>query len=196
MSDVLAAALARLPAELKARIERIGAEGRGAFGRRQTQAIVAEHLDTLRELRDDCGASHADIAELLHLLGISAEDGSALSAGTVSSAISRAQAARGRKRPAHKSASPPRVSAGAARPDAAPYAPIRQPDPQRHVATSPLVAGDAAPAVYPELQSASPNSSVVEVARGPTKENPRKASSSVLHAAMILNLLDAEKGRT
>jgi hypothetical protein len=93
-------ALELLPADMRSRLEALGARGRGPFGRVQTQEIVNAHLDVLLWLRQQ-GASHAQLAELLQALGITTREGHPLSAATISSAISRALAASGRRNGRH-----------------------------------------------------------------------------------------------
>jgi hypothetical protein len=92
----LPASLARLPEDLQAALTAIGAAGRGLFGNRNTQSIFDANLPALERLYG-CGASHRDVAEILHAIGITRADGEPLSAGTVSSALSRARRAAARK---------------------------------------------------------------------------------------------------
>jgi uncharacterized protein (DUF3820 family) len=89
-----------LPADMRSRLEALGAKGRGPFGRVQTQEIVDAHLDVLMWLRKE-GASHAQLAELIQTLGITTREGQPLSAATISSAISRARASSGPRNRKH-----------------------------------------------------------------------------------------------
>jgi hypothetical protein len=84
--------LSALPAEIRQELDKIRAAGRGPFGRNQTQSIVTRHLGLLATLRDEYGATHTDVAALLQSCGITCADGKALTAATLSSAISRAKA--------------------------------------------------------------------------------------------------------
>jgi hypothetical protein len=181
MTGWLAPQLSCLPADLKARIAAIGEAGRGPFGRRSTQAIVAEHLEVLHELRDGYGASHADIAELLRVQGITAREGAALSAGTVSSAISRASADIDRTR---RRSPAPRAPTGTA-----PRAPAQLPG-----AMPPVHGGhpglDAAAPPRSAPSSHSPGAAVV---LGRSMEDPSTGAASALRAGSILNQLAAEK---
>jgi hypothetical protein len=88
--------LARLPEDLQAALTAIGAAGRGLFGNRNTQSIFDANLPTFERLYS-FGASHLDVAAILHGIGITRADGEPLSAGTVSSALSRARRAAARK---------------------------------------------------------------------------------------------------
>jgi uncharacterized protein YeaC (DUF1315 family) len=80
-----------LPPDIRRELDEIREIGRGPFGRAQTQQIVDEHLVLLR-LRREYHATHADLVEVLGLYGITGPDGAALTAATLSSAISRARA--------------------------------------------------------------------------------------------------------
>lgn len=187
MSETLAAWLADLPSELRERIEAIRVNGRGTFGRRPTQEIVAEHLEVITALQTDHGASHADLAAILHESGVSARRGGPLSSGTLSSAISRAEANRGRKR---RKASSRRSSASVALPDAA-LATIRQ-----EILIPPAIATQTtAGAVVPT--AAVPQSTDVSRGRA-TIHRPSSpahaAAGGAQRAAEILNLLSEEKG--
>jgi hypothetical protein len=86
----LPAPLGRLPADLQAGLMALGGAGRGLFGHRNTQSIFSAHLPLLEHLYD-LGASHRDVAEILHSVGITRPDGAPLDVGTVSSALSRAR---------------------------------------------------------------------------------------------------------
>jgi hypothetical protein len=185
MSEPRVAALDALPAELQVRLEAIGAGGRGPFGRRSTQSIVAEHLDILLTLQQ-AGASHADLAAILHLLGIATRTGDPLSAGALSSAISRAQAV---KRP-----SSPNASRRAARPDAARRSPAREhkpPPPLQMPVYSP--ASEAPPSGIRSDPPARAPAPAGANARTSPRDGPLGAAS-VRRAGEILNLLDEEKG--
>jgi hypothetical protein len=86
------AALVRLPADLQAEFVSLGAAGRGLFGHRRTQWIFDANLLLFDQLYS-LGASHRDVAEILHAVGITRTDGVPLDVGTVSSALSRARRA-------------------------------------------------------------------------------------------------------
>lgn len=81
-----------LPADIRRELDEIREIGRGPFGRAQTQQIVDDHLVLLLRLRREYHATHADLVEVLALYGITGPDGAALTAATLSSAISRARA--------------------------------------------------------------------------------------------------------
>jgi hypothetical protein len=81
-----------LPPDIRRELDEIREIGRGPFGRAQTQQIVDEHLVLLLRLRREYHATHADLVEVLGLYGITGPDGAALTAATLSSAISRARA--------------------------------------------------------------------------------------------------------
>jgi hypothetical protein len=112
-SRALPASLARLPADLQAALMQISSVGRGLFGHRDTQSIFGDNLEILEGLYK-IGASHFDVSQLLHDVGITRADGELLSVGTVSSAMSRARraAAHERGRPGNRgrSSSGPRAS--------------------------------------------------------------------------------------
>src|SRR6202035_3485715 len=97
--------------------------GRGLFGHRDTQSIFDDNLATLEALYH-IGASHSDVSQVLHDIGIGRGDGEPLSAGTVSSAMSRARryAARSGRPPGGRGRAPSvqvSVSTGAAQRSAA-----------------------------------------------------------------------------
>ncbi|MBY0380559.1 MAG: hypothetical protein K2W78_01380 [Xanthobacteraceae bacterium] len=81
-----------LPMDIRRELDEIREIGRGPFGRAQTQQIVDHHLVLLLRLRHEYHATHADLVEVLGLYGITGPDGAALTAATLSSAISRARA--------------------------------------------------------------------------------------------------------
>jgi hypothetical protein len=81
-----------LPPDIRRELDEIREIGRGPFGRAQTQQIVDDHLVLLLRLRREYHATHADLVEVLGLYGITGPDGAALTAATLSSAISRARA--------------------------------------------------------------------------------------------------------
>lgn len=81
-----------LPMDIRRELDEIREIGRGPFGRAQTQQIVDDHLVLLLRLRREYHATHADLVEVLGLYGITGPDGAALTAATLSSAISRARA--------------------------------------------------------------------------------------------------------
>jgi hypothetical protein len=86
------AVLVRLPADQQAEFVALGAAGRGLFGHRRTQSIFDANLPLFDQIYS-LGASHRDVAEILHALGITRKDGAPLGIGTVSSALSRARRA-------------------------------------------------------------------------------------------------------
>ncbi|ABE64480.1 hypothetical protein Nham_3756 [Nitrobacter hamburgensis X14] len=88
----LRACLDALPPDIRREFDEIREIGRGPFGRAQTQQIVDDHLALLLRLRREYHATHADMVEVLGLYGITGPDGAALTAATLSSAISRARA--------------------------------------------------------------------------------------------------------
>lgn len=81
-----------LPPDIRQELDEIRKTGRGPFGRAQTQQIVDNHLGLLGRLRRDYHATHADLVDVLRLCGITGPHGAALTAATLSSAISRAKA--------------------------------------------------------------------------------------------------------
>jgi hypothetical protein len=81
-----------LPPDIRRELDEIREVGRGPFGRAQTQQIVDDHLGLLGRLRRDYHATHADLVDVLSLCGITGPYGAALTAATLSSAISRANA--------------------------------------------------------------------------------------------------------
>jgi hypothetical protein len=81
-----------LPPDIRQELDEIREVGRGPFRRAQTQQIVDDHLVLLVRLRRDYHATHADLVDVLGLCGITGPDGAALTAATLSSAISRARA--------------------------------------------------------------------------------------------------------
>ena len=81
-----------LPPDIRRELDEIREIGRGPFGRAQTQQIVDDHMVLLLRLRREYHATHADLVEVLGLYGITGPDGAALTAATLSSAISRARA--------------------------------------------------------------------------------------------------------
>jgi hypothetical protein len=89
LSPVLPSSIARLPVDLQAALIQIRSVGRGLFGHRDTQSIFDDNLASLERLYQ-IGASHFDVSQVLHDIGITRADGEPLSAGTVSSAMSRA----------------------------------------------------------------------------------------------------------
>jgi len=99
--------LVRLPADLHAGLLQIRTIGRGPFGRRDTQAVFDDHLPTLERVYH-AGASHLDVSQVLHDIGITRGDGRPLAVGTVSSAMSRARRAAAPKpdRPSARGRSP------------------------------------------------------------------------------------------
>jgi len=96
LSPVLPSSIARLPVDLQAALIQIRSVGRGLFGHRDTQSIFDDNLASLERLYQ-IGASHFDVSQVLHDIGITRADGEPLSAGTVSSAMSRARRAVARK---------------------------------------------------------------------------------------------------
>jgi hypothetical protein len=92
LSPVLPSSIARLPVDLQAALIQIRSVGRGLFGHRDTQSIFDNNLASLERLYQ-IGASHFDVSQVLHDIGITRADGEPLSAGTVSSAMSRARRA-------------------------------------------------------------------------------------------------------
>lgn len=100
-----------LPAEIRQELDSIRAAGRGPFGRNQTQSIVTRHFGLLASLRNEYGATYADIAVLLQACGITCAGGNPLTAATLSSAMSRAKARSARpakrRRPASRNVPPP-----------------------------------------------------------------------------------------
>src|ERR1700675_4802725 len=76
-----------LPADIREELTSLAEAGRGLFGRKQTQQIVDGHLDLILRLRREYAATHADLAAVLQAVGITARDGEALTAATLSSAI-------------------------------------------------------------------------------------------------------------
>lgn len=103
-----------LPPDIRRELDEIREIGRGPFGRAQTQQIVDDHIVLLLRLRRQYHATHADLVEVLGLYGITGPDGAALTAATLSSAISRARAranvrSRSSKRPA-RTAGPARTA--------------------------------------------------------------------------------------
>jgi hypothetical protein len=81
-----------LPPDIRRELDEIRKTGRGPFGRAQTQQIVDDHLALLLRLRREYHATHADLVEVLGLCDITGPNGAALTAATLSSAISRARA--------------------------------------------------------------------------------------------------------
>jgi len=110
--------LEALPADIRRELDEIRKTGRGPFGRAQTQQIVDDHLILLLRLRRQYHATHADLVVVLGLCGITGPDGAALTAATLSSAISRARGrskvgsskSRARTAPPARSAAPSPVS--------------------------------------------------------------------------------------
>jgi hypothetical protein len=88
----LPASLARLPTDLQTELIALGVAGRGLFGHRDTQNIFDTNLPLFERLYS-LGASHPDVAEILHAIGITRANGTPLGVGTVSSALSRARLA-------------------------------------------------------------------------------------------------------
>jgi hypothetical protein len=82
--------LDRLPRERRDELILIGRKGLGLFGCGHFQRVFEEHLEAFEYLAAQ-GATATMIGELLAAVGIAREDGTALPAGTVSSALSRAR---------------------------------------------------------------------------------------------------------
>jgi hypothetical protein len=107
-----------LPPDIRRELDEIRQIGRGPFRRTQTQQIVNEHLALLLRLRREYHATHADLVGVLGLCGITGPDGAALTAATLSSAISRARGrskvgsskSRARTAPPARAAAPSPVS--------------------------------------------------------------------------------------
>ena len=91
LSPVLPSSIARLPVDLQAALIQIRSVGRGLFGHRDTQSIFDDNLASLERLYQ-IGASHFDVSQVLHDIGITRADGE-----PVSSAMSRARRAVARK---------------------------------------------------------------------------------------------------
>ena len=92
-----------LSADMRRDLEALGRTGRGLFGRLRTQQIVKDNLDLIRRLRA-LPATHADLAALFAAVGITAKTGEPLTAGAISSAISREEAKTLKRRPHRKHA--------------------------------------------------------------------------------------------
>jgi hypothetical protein len=127
--STLPPSLARLPADLQTALIEIRSAGRGLFGNKDTQSIFDDNLATLEQLYK-LGASHLDVSQVMHDIGITRGDGEPLGAGTISSTISRARRAstqkhdrlsgRGRSRSGPRASVPPGVGqSGAALHDGA-----------------------------------------------------------------------------
>lgn len=80
-----------LPTDIRQELDEIREAGRSAFRHAQTQQIVDGHLNLLLRLRRVHHATHADLVEVLGHCGITGPNGAALTAATLSSAISRAK---------------------------------------------------------------------------------------------------------
>ncbi|MDA9497439.1 hypothetical protein [Bradyrhizobium sp. CCBAU 11357] len=88
----LQACLDALPPDIRQELDDIRDIGRGPFRHAQTQQIVDDHLVLLIRLRRQYHATHADLVAVLGHCGITGPGGAALTAATLSSAISRARA--------------------------------------------------------------------------------------------------------
>jgi hypothetical protein len=139
-----------LPPDIRRELEEIRATGRGPFGRAQTQQIVDDHLVLLVRLRRDYHATHADLVEVLGLCGITGPDGAALTAATLSSAISRARAR-----------SKARSRSSRSRGGAAPPARAAAPSPASRLHRGHADAGDPEPDLVFASQAAPPPRTVV-----------------------------------
>jgi hypothetical protein len=92
-----------LPFDIREGFEAVGRTGRGPLGRLQTQQIVDNNMALIRRLRA-IGGTHADLAAVLSSVGITSKTGSALTATTLSAAISRAKTKTPKRRTAPKRA--------------------------------------------------------------------------------------------
>jgi hypothetical protein len=109
--------LESLPAAIREQFEAVGRAGRGPLGRLQTQQIVDNNIELIRWLR--AIGTHADLAAILSAVGITSKNGTALTAATLSSAISRAESKTPKPR-AHTRQAPKSTAAPCAFPDAKP----------------------------------------------------------------------------
>lgn len=137
-----------LPLDIRRELDEIRATGRGPFGRAQTQQIVDDHLVFLLRLRREYYATHADLVGVLGLCGITGPDGAALTAATLSSAISRA---RGRSK----------VGASKSRARAASPARAAAPSPVSRLPRGHAEAGEPEPDLVFASQAAPPPRTVV-----------------------------------